>query len=254
MDGPVRQRPNAMPSAGITLDLDRLELRDAGGARVALRRQAMAVLHCLARQPDRTVTKDELMSAVWPGIVVTDDSLVQCVRDIRRALGDVDHRIVQTDARCGYRLVRPLPPTPTPTPTPAADDAAAASVFRQDIRFAVNEGDGVRIAFAPRGGGPSTLVRAPHWMTHLEWDWCSAVYGPWIQRWSRHHKLVRYDSRGCGLSDRGVPWGTLDQQVCDLERLSMPQGLNVSRCWPCREARRSRSAMPPGTPGGSATY
>jgi DNA-binding winged helix-turn-helix (wHTH) protein len=101
-----------MPGAAITLDLDRLELRDAGGARVALRRQAMAVLHCLARQPDRTITKDELMRAVWPGVVVTDDSLVQCVRDIRRALGDLDHRIVQTEARRGYRLVRPLPPTP----------------------------------------------------------------------------------------------------------------------------------------------
>ncbi len=221
MDGPVRQRPSPMPGAGITLDFDRLELRDASGARVALRRQAMAVLHCLARQPDRTVTKDELMCAVWPGVVVTDDSLVQCVRDIRRALGDRDHRIVQTETRCGYRLVRPL----SPTPTPAAGDAAAAPVFRQDIRFAVNESDGVRIAFAASGGGPSTLVRAPHWMTHLEWDWCSAVYGPWIQRWSRHHRLIRYDPRGCGLSDRSVPWGTLDQQVRDLETVVDAAGL-----------------------------
>ena len=221
MDDSASQLRSAMSVvAGITLDLDCLELRDACGSRIALRRQAMAVLECLARHLDRTVTKDELMHAVWRGVVVTDDSMVQCVRDIRRALGDVDHRIVQTDAGRGYRLV------PWPGPIPAADDAPQAPAFRQQIRFGVNGSDGVRIAFAASGAGRPTLVRAPHWMTHLEWDWCSAVYGPWIQRWSQHHRLVRYDPRGCGLSDHGVPWGALDEQVRDLEAVVDAAGLD----------------------------
>ena len=220
MEDSARQPRSPLPIvAGITLDLDRLELRDAGGARIALRRQAMAVLECLARHSDRTVTKDELMLAVWRGVVVTDDSLVQCVRDIRRALGDADHLIVQTDARRGYRLVH------LPGPIQAADDAPHAHAFRQQIRFAENRSDGVRLAFAASGAGP-TLVRAPHWMTHLEWDWCSAVYGPWIQRWSQHHRVVRYDPRGSGLSDHGVPWGALDEQVRDLESVVDAAGLD----------------------------
>ena len=87
----------------------------ASGAAIPLRPQAFAVLRCLAERPGRLVSKDELMAAVWPGIAVTDDSLVQAVGDIRRAIGDEAHAVVRTVPRRGYRLVpaarrgRPLP-------------------------------------------------------------------------------------------------------------------------------------------------
>jgi TolB-like protein/Flp pilus assembly protein TadD len=50
------------------------------------------------------VTKDELIAAVWPGLVVTDDSIARCISDIRRALGDVEQRIIKTVPRRGYTL------------------------------------------------------------------------------------------------------------------------------------------------------
>ena len=62
---------------GFLFDLEHEELRAACGTRVALRAQVFAVLRCLARRPGALVTKDELMHAVWPHVVVTEDSLVQ---------------------------------------------------------------------------------------------------------------------------------------------------------------------------------
>jgi TolB-like protein/Flp pilus assembly protein TadD len=94
---------------GITADLAAETLRDRTGAPIALRPQAFAVLRYLAENPDRLVTKDELMAAVWPDVAVTDDSLVQCVHDIRRALGDEAHAVLRTVQRRGYRLVLPEP-------------------------------------------------------------------------------------------------------------------------------------------------
>src|SRR5438067_1071362 len=87
--------------------------------------------------------------------------------------------------------------------------------FRQQIRFATAS-DRVKIAYARSGDGPP-VVRAGHWMTHLEWDWQTPVWGPWIKALGARHELVRYDSRGCGLSDREVGEVGLDQLVGDLE-------------------------------------
>ena len=66
----------------------RKELRDAIGTRIDLRHQSLVVLRYLAVNAGRVVIKDELLTALWPGLSVTDDSLTQCISDIRRALGD----------------------------------------------------------------------------------------------------------------------------------------------------------------------
>lgn len=81
---------------GVTADFGSETLRDKSGKVVDLRPQAFAVLRYLTENADRLVTKDELMQAVWPGIAVTDDSLVQCIRAIRLALHDDDHSMLKT--------------------------------------------------------------------------------------------------------------------------------------------------------------
>lgn len=96
--------------------------------------------------------------------------------------------------------------------------------FRQQIRFATAR-DGVKIAFAESGQG-YPLVRAGHWLTHLEWDWQTPVWGPWLESLSGRHHLLRYDSRGCGLSDRNVAAITLDDLVSDLEAVVDAAGLD----------------------------
>ena len=203
---------------GFVFDPELQELWDVSGTRVTLRAQLLAVLSCLARSADRVVTKDELMRAVWPGLVVTDDSLVQCIKELRRVLKDEAHTVIQTLPKRGYRLVvsRDAHKHAATEPLPPA--------FHQDIRFATTM-DGVRIAYAVSGEGP-VLVRAAHWMTHLDWDWQSVVYGPWIKGFSQRYTHVRYDARGCGLSDRARPPSDLDDDVHDLEAVVDAAGLD----------------------------
>lgn len=80
------------------------ELRTVEGKAVDLRSQSAEVLSALAARPGEIVSKDALMQAVWADTFVTDDSLVQCIADIRRALGDDEHVIVETFPKRGYRL------------------------------------------------------------------------------------------------------------------------------------------------------
>lgn len=90
---------------GYTLDLDQARLFDQHGQAVELRPQALAVLLELGRRHGELVTKLDLSARVWPGVSVTDDSLVQCVVEIRRALGDTRQQVVRTMPRRGYLLI-----------------------------------------------------------------------------------------------------------------------------------------------------
>jgi TolB-like protein/DNA-binding winged helix-turn-helix (wHTH) protein/tetratricopeptide (TPR) repeat protein len=89
------------------LDTQRRTLRRSG-ADVELRPLAFDALAHLVRHAGHVVTKDELIAAVWPGLVVTDDSIARCISDIRRALGDVEQRIIKTVPRRGYTLAVPV--------------------------------------------------------------------------------------------------------------------------------------------------
>jgi adenylate cyclase len=90
---------------GVIADFGRETLRTKSGQLVGLRPQAFSVLRYLVEHATRVVTKNELMQAVWPGIAVTDDSLVQCIHEIRRALHDEQRVILKTVQGRGYRLV-----------------------------------------------------------------------------------------------------------------------------------------------------
>ena len=80
-------------------------LREGAGARIALRPQSLKVLDCLLKADGSMVGKDELVKTVWGKLAVTDDSLVQCIGEIRAAIGDAEHKVLQTEWRRGYRLV-----------------------------------------------------------------------------------------------------------------------------------------------------
>jgi len=97
------------------------------------------------------------------------------------------------------------------------------SLDSQQIRFCTAP-DGARIAYATVGKG-FPIVRAGHWMTHLEFDWQGPVWRPWITELSRHNTLYRYDPRGCGLSDWDVPDISFETWVSDLEAVVAAAGL-----------------------------
>jgi TolB-like protein/Tfp pilus assembly protein PilF len=100
---PTRQEQVTLPSHVIDLAAD--ELRSATGEQVDLRPRSLAVLRLLAANAGRLVEKNEIISEVWGDVVVTDDSLTQCIADIRKAIGDQERRILRTVPRRGYLLV-----------------------------------------------------------------------------------------------------------------------------------------------------
>jgi pimeloyl-ACP methyl ester carboxylesterase len=84
--------------------------------------------------------------------------------------------------------------------------------------------DGIRLAYAVTGDGPP-LVRAANWMTHLGYDVESPVWRHWVRDMSAHHTFIRYDERGCGLSDWDAKDFTFHDWVTDLESVVDAVGL-----------------------------
>jgi DNA-binding winged helix-turn-helix (wHTH) protein len=87
---------------GFTLDLNRGCLFRGAKEEIKLRPKSFEVLRYLAENHGRLISKEELIASVWPQTAVTDDSLVQCLIDVRRALGDTSQRFVKTVPRRGY--------------------------------------------------------------------------------------------------------------------------------------------------------
>jgi pimeloyl-ACP methyl ester carboxylesterase/DNA-binding SARP family transcriptional activator len=103
--------------------------------------------------------------------------------------------------------------------------AGALRGIRQRIRFCRSR-DGVRIACAEVGEG-SPLVKAANYLTHLEYDWESPVWRHWLEALAAGHRFVRYDERGCGLSDWDIDDFSLEAWVSDLE--AVVDGLRLER-------------------------
>jgi DNA-binding winged helix-turn-helix (wHTH) protein/pimeloyl-ACP methyl ester carboxylesterase len=201
------------------LDLRRCTLT-RGEQEIQLRPKAFDTLRYLADHADRVVSKDELLAAVWPDVVVTEDSLVQCVKEIRDALSDNTHQIIKTVPRRGYlfaaqlssRQLEKQPPT-----NRAAD---------QQITFCRTT-DGVNLAVARVGRG-IPLICIPTWASHLEQDWENPTRAGLWRFLVDRFELIRYDGRGFGLSDRNVPEISVTTFERDLE--AVINALNLSHC------------------------
>jgi pimeloyl-ACP methyl ester carboxylesterase/DNA-binding CsgD family transcriptional regulator len=87
----------------------------------------------------------------------------------------------------------------------------------QRIRY-LRTSDGVKLAWAESGSGPA-LVKASNWLTHLEYEWQSPVWRHWMEFLSRHFRFIRYDERGCGMTDWNVDDLSPERQVADLEEV-----------------------------------
>lgn len=107
------------------------ELRDASGNIVHLRSQSADVLAYLVHTHGEVVSKADLFESVWAGANVTDDSLVQCIADIRRALNDRDHMIVQTLSKKGYK-VHAVPVDRAPMNLPLPNEPSIAVLAFDD--------------------------------------------------------------------------------------------------------------------------
>jgi pimeloyl-ACP methyl ester carboxylesterase/DNA-binding CsgD family transcriptional regulator len=96
--------------------------------------------------------------------------------------------------------------------------------MQQTIRF-VKSADGARLAVGVSGSG-APLVKSANWLSHLEFDWHSPVWRHWFQFLSAGQQLIRFDPRGCGLSDWEVDNLSHAAQVADLEAVIDAAGLD----------------------------
>ena len=120
--------------------------------------------------------------------------------------------------------------------------------MEQQIRFCAAH-DGVRLAYATHGRGPP-IVKAPNWLTHLEFDWRSPLWRPWLEALGETNQVIRYDERGTGLSDWEVEDFSLEAWVADLEAvveaadierfalLGLSQGAQIAIAYAVRHPER----------------
>src|ERR1700722_7349085 len=108
---------------GFVLDLRRGSLLTTVGEEIPLRRQSFELLRPLAENPGRLLDRDAINRAIWSDVAVTDDSITQCVRDIRRAIGDDAQQVLKTVPRRGYLLLADVTATHDPPLNQPADGA-----------------------------------------------------------------------------------------------------------------------------------
>ena len=189
---------------------------------IPLRLKVFDTLLVLVENAGRLVTKQELLDTVWPETTVEENNLNHNVSVLRKALGEkaTGQQYIETVPRVGYRFAAPVDAA---VPQPRASTASIAKA-RQEIRYCTTS-DGVRLAYATTGNGPP-LVKASNWLTHLDFEWGSPIWRHWYTALSRHHRLVRYDERGNGMSQRDVPDVSFDTWVRDLETVVDAAGLD----------------------------
>lgn len=225
--------------SGVTYVFEDFELDATGfllrraGEPVHVEPRAFDLLRYLLEHRNRVVPKHELLDSIWGDHFVGEAALTTSLRTARRAIGDSgsQQRLIRTAHGRGYQFVGQVTVATSGGPAHVEREvlvgSGAAEVLTgadsQMIQFC-DAGDGTRIAYATVGSGPP-LVKAANWMTHLDLEWTTPVWSHWLRGLARNRQLIRYDERGCGLSDWKVPSFTFDDWVDDLETVVEATGL-----------------------------
>ncbi|HEY6741876.1 MAG TPA: alpha/beta fold hydrolase [Lapillicoccus sp.] len=183
----------------LELDLSQLELRRSG-VRVPIEPQVYEVLAYLVNHRDRVVAKEELMDNVWGGRFVSEAAVTSRIKQARQAIGDNGHaqRLIRTVHGHGYRFVGP-----------ARQAEQMASSRPEPVHYAVS--DGLQIAYQITGRGERDIVLVAGFVSHLELDWADPRHAAFLDRLGALGRLIRFDKRGTGMSDR--PHDLPDQET-----------------------------------------
>jgi pimeloyl-ACP methyl ester carboxylesterase len=201
------------------LDLSTGRLSGRAGP-IPLSPKALSVLEYLAARRGRLVRKDELLAAVWPGVFLSGGALKVCISEIRRALGDDARkpRIIETAHRRGYRFIAELRQAES-APTPPLEPSTPA---RLPVRYA-RSGD-ASIAYQVLGSGPVDVVFVMGWVSHLECFWNEPSFARFLTRLAGFSRLIVFDKRGTGLSDRAADLPSLEQRMEDVRAVMAAAG------------------------------
>ena len=131
---------------------------------------------------------------------VEENNLNHNVSILRKMLGEkaTGQAFIETVPRVGTASSRPW----RWKCAPDDGDRVPRGTTRQELRYCMTP-DGVRLAYATSGSGPP-LVKTSNWLLHLDFEWESPIWRHWWEALSQHHRVIRYDERGNGMSQRDV--------------------------------------------------
>ena len=222
------------------------------GAPVHVEPQVFDLLLALAGVAPGMLSYDDMIEQVWHGQIVSDATLSARISSARAAVGDSGkaQAVIHTIPRRGVQMTCPViimdPGGAAASPTPLS---AAA---HQTIRYTTSA-DGTEIAYAVSEDTGPPLLRGAHWISHLEHDWKSPVWRPWLERLGAGRRLIRFDARGTGLSARQPVRQAQEDFVADMAAVidasgaeavdifsasqSVPVTLAFAALWPERVRR-----------------
>jgi pimeloyl-ACP methyl ester carboxylesterase/DNA-binding winged helix-turn-helix (wHTH) protein len=186
------------------LDLLRRELRERGRV-VAMQPQVFELLAYLVERHERAVSKDELLDAIWTDLDVLEGSLQRTVSQARAALGDAGHELIRTLPKHGYRFAAKVTQH-------GAEQAAPTSPV---IQYAVS--DDLHVAYSVLGSGDVDLVLVLGWTFSLRSLFEEPQMAKNLAAWSRIGRVIVFDKRGTGLSDRVKKLPSLQERMRDLQ-------------------------------------
>jgi DNA-binding winged helix-turn-helix (wHTH) protein len=169
--------------ADCVLDLSRHEF-SRGSEPVSLEPQVFDLLTLLVKRRGELVSRDEIIEAIWCGRIVSEAAISSRINAVRRAIGDdgAAQALLRTVPRRGFRFEAPVDIDEEPR-------AQVPSHPEQHIRFAMS-GDGTGIGWTTTGHGPP-LLRAGHFLTHLDFDRTSSIWAPLIDTLNGRFALTR---------------------------------------------------------------
>lgn len=171
---------------------------------VPLEPQAFDVLLYLVRNRDRVVAKEELMDSVWGGRFVSETAVTSRIKQVRRALGDDGQaqRVIRTLHGRGYRFVASVAERET-----ADRPVRPLRSEERDAPVRYTRSDDLHIAYQVTGSGEPDIVLISGFVSHLDLDWADPRHAHFLERLGGMGRLIRFDKRGTGMSDRplGVP-------------------------------------------------
>jgi DNA-binding winged helix-turn-helix (wHTH) protein len=208
--------------------------------------KALAVLEYLAARPGKLISKDELLGAVWPGVFLGDSALKVCVSEIRRALtDDARHpRIIETAHKRGYRFIAPVIESTDPPESARALQPAVSS----SLPVHYTRSGEVSIAYQVLGSGPIDLVFVMGWVSHLEYFWNEPSFARFLRRLASFSRLIVFDKRGTGLSDRVSDLPTLEERMDDVRTVLNAVGSRRAVLLGVSEVDRCAACSPPRIP------
>ena len=213
----------------MVLDADRRELR-SGSALIPIEPQVFDILNFLIRNRDRVVSKDDLLTAIWGGRLVSDSAIAARINAARRAVGDSGEQQhwIRTIARKGFRFVghvsEDVGSRALTSRAKAPDQQAPNGISgAQEITFCRTK-DGVDLAIASAGRG-MPLVRPCRWFTHVEHEWHNPFRADLYHFLADRFRLIRYDGRCNGLSDWDVADVSFEALQHDLDTVVDALGL-----------------------------